>query len=956
MASSSSGMLLGATLLGAADSTVLNVNVGAYSSPVAALSGDIALGQNAVANSTGGPSDHAAVAVGFGAQAVGARTVAMGWAANASATDALAFGYYISASANGAVALGAGANASGTNSVALGFGSVANRGNAVSVGTTGSERQIINVAAGAQATDAVNVSQLLGVTAALGAGTSVNSTTGAVTAPSYNINGKTYNDVGSALAALSASSGTPNAVLYDNSNHTSVTLGGSGSTAMVALHNVAAGTAPTDAVNLSQLTAEDAKINANGTATAAALGGGSTYNTTTGAITNPAYNVGGTTYNNVGGALTNLDGRVSNAVTYDNSNHSSVTLGGSGSTTPVALHNVSAGALNASSTDAVNGSQLYTTNQQVAQNTTSISTINTALANTVNYDSSAHDKVTLGGASGTTLTNLKAGAVTASSTDALNGSQLYKNASSVAAALGGNTIVNADGTIGAPTYKIGSTSFNDVGDALTNLDGRTTSNTTAINSLSNSIINGTIGLVQQDPVSGDITVGQSTNGTHVDFAGTAGARELTGVAMGTTQTSAVNLSQLSPVVSALGGGATVNADGSISGPMYHVQGGSQTTVGAALDSLDDGLNSLQQGIATGSIGIVTQDPVSRTINVGGATDGLLINMAGTAGARVVTGVANGAVGKGSQDAVNGSQLYANANSMAAALGGGSTVNADGTVAPPSYAVGGTTFNNVGSALTNLDGRVTQNSSDIAGIQNTISNISGTLANAVQYDSSAHNSVTLGGANAPQVKLTNLQNADLSATSTDAVTGQQLYATNQQVADLSQAINNSMNTGDRYVAANTGNSPAVATGTSTVAVGGGGAQATAANSVALGEGSIADQANTVSVGTQDNQRRITNVAAGQAPTDAVNLGQMQAGLSSVARSAFGGVAAATALTMIPDVDAGKTIAVGVASANYKGYQATALGATARINDNVKIKLGMGIGPSNTTWGAGMAYQW
>jgi autotransporter adhesin len=948
-------MLLGATLLGAADSTVLNVNVGAYSSPVAALSGDIALGQNAVANSTGGPSDHAAVAVGFGAQAVGARTVAMGWAANASATDALAFGYYTSASANGAVALGAGANASGTNSVALGFGSVANRGNAVSVGTTGSERQIINVAAGAQATDAVNVSQLLGVTAALGAGTSVNSTTGAVTAPSYNINGKTYNDVGSALAALSASSGTPNAVLYDNSSHTSVTLGGSGSTAMVALHNVAAGTAPPDAVNLSQLTAEDAKINANGTATAAALGGGSTYNTTTGAITNPAYNVGGTTYNNVGGALTNLDGRVSNAVTYDNSNHSSVTLGGSGSTTPVALHNVSAGALNASSTDAVNGSQLYTTNQQVAQNTTSISTINTALANTVNYDSSAHDKVTLGGASGTTLTNLKAGAVTASSTDALNGSQLYKNASSVAAALGGNTIVNADGTIGAPTYKIGSTSFNDVGDALTNLDGRTTSNTTAINSLSNSIINGTIGLVQQDPVSGDITVGQSTNGTHVDFAGTAGARELTGVAMGTTQTSAVNLSQLSPVVSALGGGATVNADGSISGPMYHVQGGSQTTVGAALDSLDDGLNSLQQGIATGSIGIVTQDPVSRTINVGGATDGLLINMAGTAGARVVTGVANGAVGKGSQDAVNGSQLYANANSMAAALGGGSTVNADGTVAPPSYAVGGTTFNNVGSALTNLDGRVTQNSSDIAGIQNTISNISGTLANAVQYDSSAHNSVTLGGANAPQVKLTNLQNADLSATSTDAVTGQQLYATNQQVADLSQAINNSMNTGDRYVAANTGNSPAVATGTSTVAVGGG-AQATAANSVALGEGSIADQANTVSVGTQDNQRRITNVAAGQAPTDAVNLGQMQAGLSSVARSAFGGVAAATALTMIPDVDAGKTIAVGVASANYKGYQATALGATARINDNVKIKLGMGIGPSNTTWGAGMAYQW
>ena len=87
-----------------------------------------------------------------------------------------------------------------------------------------------------------------------------------------------------------------------------------------------------------------------------------------------------------------------------------------------------------------------------------------------------------------------------------------------------------------------------------------------------------------------------------------------------------------------------------------------------------------------------------------------------------------------------------------------------------------------------------------------------------------------------------------------------------------------------------------------------------------------------------------------------MGQLQSGLSSVARSAFGGVAAATALTMIPDVDAGKTVAVGVASANYKGYQATALGATGRINDNVKIRLGVGIGPSNTTCGAGVTYQW
>ena len=40
--------------------------------------------------------------------------------------------------------------------------------------------------------------------------------------------------------------------------------------------------------------------------------------------------------------------------------------------------------------------------------------------------------------------------------------------------------------------------------------------------------------------------------------------------------------------------------------------------------------------------------------------------------------------------------------------------------------------------------------------------------------------------------------------------------------------------------------------------------------------MADQANTVSVGSATQQRRVTNVAAGTAATDAANVGQMQAG--------------------------------------------------------------------------------
>ncbi|MDI7066622.1 hypothetical protein QMO17_35930, partial [Klebsiella pneumoniae] len=103
------------------------------------------------------------------------------------------------------------------------------------------------------------------------------------------------------------------------------------------------------------------------------------------------------------------------------------------------------------------------------------------------------------------------------------------------------------------------------------------------------------------------------------------------------------------VVAALGGGAQVNADGSIISPTYHMQGGTQTTVGGALDALDTNLSSLTAQINTGSIGMVTQDSTSRDLRVGASTDGLRISMAGTAGNRVVTGVAAGAVNASSSD-------------------------------------------------------------------------------------------------------------------------------------------------------------------------------------------------------------------------------------------------------------------------------------------------------------------
>ncbi|MFL9995692.1 YadA-like family protein [Paraburkholderia sediminicola] len=695
-------------------------------------------------------------------------------------------------------------------------------------------------------------------------------------------------------------------------------------------------------------------------------------------ITNVAAGAASTDAVNVGqlqqvGIKIDSSGYVTNTfVAYDDMTKGSATLGGASGTT---LKNVKAGEVSVSSSDAVNGSQLYTTNESVDKNTKDISTLKTAITNIdsgsiglVQQDATSQAITVASATAGRTVDftgtagtrQLKGVSAGADDTDAVNVAQMKDvdtRAQDGINGLNGDMASVKDGVNGLngdmASVKDGINGLNgemaSVKDGIDGING-------SITSITNQINNGELGLVQQDQTTRDLTVASDKDGAHVNFAGTEGSRELIGVAAGTTSNSAVNVGQLSPVVASLGGDAQVNADGSVTGPTYHVQGGTQNTVGGALDSLDNGLSTLQTQINNGSIGMVTQNQTSRDILVGAATDGLRVNMAGTAGNRVVTGVAAGAVNASSSDAVNGAQLHANAKSTADALGGGSTVNEDGTISMPTYNVGGTTVNGVGAAITNIDGRVTQNTSDIASLQTTVGTMSGSVANAVSYDSAAHNQVTLGGsASAPKVKLTNLQDGELSATSSDAVTGSQLWNTNQQVANLNQAVQNQQSTGSSSIATDTGGPAASATGSGSMAMGGG-AQASGDNSVALGAGSVADQANTVSVGSPGNERRITNVADGQGPTDAVNMRQFQQGIGSVARNAYSGVAAATALTMIPDVDPGKTIAVGVGTGNYKGYQAVSLGMSARITQNLKIKAGAGISSADTTYGVGAAYQW
>ncbi|KVQ04229.1 hypothetical protein WJ95_23115 [Burkholderia ubonensis] len=175
----------------------------------------------------------------------------------------------------------------------------------------------------------------------------------------------------------------------------------------------------------------------------------------------------------------------------------------------------------------------------------------------------------------------------------------------------------------------------------------------------------------------------------------------------------------------------------------------------------------------------------------------------------------------------------------------------------------------------------------------------------------------------------------------------------------------------------GGGGALASGDGSVALG---KNATAAgnNSVAIGSGSVATDPNTVSIGAPGSERRLTNVAPAINGTDAVNLNQVDGAVASgvsqansytdrriattnsaindVAKKAYSGIAAATALTMIPDVDLGKSIAVGVGGATFQGHAAAAIGMSARITENLKLKVGVGLSGAGNTYGGGVSYQW
>ncbi|MCE9760875.1 trimeric autotransporter adhesin SadA [Citrobacter portucalensis] len=136
--------------------------------------------------------------------------------------------------------------------------------------------------------------------------------------------------------------------------------------------------------------------------------------------------------------------------------------------------------------------------------------------------------------------------------------------------------------------------------------------------------------------------------------------------------------------------------------------------------------------------------------------------------RQITYVAKGDINSSSTDAVTGAQIYSLSQSVADRLGGGASVNSDGTVNAPLYEVGTGIYNNVGSALSALNTSITNTEASVAGLAD----------DALLWDDST--SAFSANHSGSDSKITNLAAGTLAADSTDAVNGSQLFDTNEKV--------------------------------------------------------------------------------------------------------------------------------------------------------------------------------
>ncbi|TCJ59002.1 hypothetical protein DXN13_06405 [Salmonella enterica subsp. enterica serovar Enteritidis] len=912
--------------------------------------GDRAIAMGASSSASGSYS----MAMGVYANSSGAKSVALGYKSVASGATSSALGYQATASGDDSAAFGNGAKAVGTNSVALGSGSIAQEDNSVAVGNSTTQRQITYVAKGdinSTSTDAVTGAQIYSLSQSvadrLGGGASVNSD-GTVNAPLYEVGTGIYNNVGSALSALNTSITNTeasvaglaeDALLWDDST-SAFSASHTGNASKIT--NLAAGTLAadsTDAVNGSQLFDTNEKVDQN---TADITANTDSINQNTADITANTDSINQNT-TDIAANTTSINQNTTDIATNTtniNSLSDSVTtltddalLWDAASGAFSAKHNgndskitnLAAGTLAADSTDAVNGSQLFDTNEKVDQNTADITTNTNSInqnttdiaTNTTNINNLSDSITTLtddallwDAASGTfsaqnttdiatnttninnlsdsittltddallwdaasgafsanhngsasKITNLAAGTLAADSTDAVNGSQLFATNENVSQ----NT---ADIT----------TNTNSINQNTTDI----ATNTTNINNLSDSITTLTDDALLWDAASGTFSASRSGSASKITnlAAGTLAADSTDAVngsqLYETNQRVDQNTSAIADINTSITNLSSDNLSWNETTSSFSASHGSSTTnkitnvaAGELSEESTDAVNGSQLFETNEKVDQNTTDIAANTTNI--TQNSTAIENLNTSVSDIntsITGLTDNALlwdeDIGAFSANHGGSTSKITNVAAGALSEDSTDAVNG------------------SQLYETNQKVDQNTSAIADINTSITNLG---TDALSWDdeegafSASHGT---SGTN----KITNVAAGEIASDSTDAVNGSQLYETNMLISQYSESISQlagdtsetyitENGTGVKYIRTNDNGlegQDAYATGNGATAVGYD-AVASGAGSLALGQNSSSSIEGSIALGSGSTSNRAitTGIRETSATSDGVVIG-------------------------------------------------------------------------------------
>ncbi len=853
--------------------------------------GATAIGYQAEANSA------AAIAMGWRARADGSHSVALGALAdvNASAAQGVALGREAKVGANAVNALALGqqatVSAGAANAVALGAGSVASTSNSVSVGSASLKRKIVNIADGevsSTSTDAVSGKQLHAVNNRLNGqsvalGENARVLGGRAIAIGYNALVPTNGGIDGIAVGTNARGGSSGwtggvaiggaatadydglALGYDAhvSANSAVALG-RGSTASVAntvsvgsdtikrkIVNVAdgaLGAASTDAVTGKQLFATNQNVTlATSTANTAKTTADAAQLEATAALDKANVVNGLVSQAAPNGAVRLGSENAGSIVDVRNSNGGTRTLSG-----------VAAGALHASSSEAVNGAQLNAVNDRVELHSVAIAVnrleigvnrdgldelreafdnFEPDLSGVVRYNAD-RSLVDLEGAG---VAGLAAGEISAGSREAINGSQLFATNERVGYlehqqryVMVGTDELSEAAQAGIFGVAVG-------GDAKARAEGATAVGSFASALGRNSVALGRGSYVAPDATNGfalgtrtnvesvggmaigadsDVMIGAdrsvalgsasvATEANTVSLGNDGLKRRVVNMARGTRDDNGTTLIQLREAVTALGGGATIDATGNVIAPRYSLSGGNFNNVGDALTSIDTKLVSHKGDLDTLDTRYKALVQNDRSIRYN--DDRSVVDFGGAR----LTGVANGHLEADSKDAVNGGQLLST-NQRVGELEQREQFIAIGTHDKSAPALAG-----------DLGLAVGGDSKAIAEGATALGNYSSALA---------INSIALGRG---------------SYVAAEAVEGFAFGSRSHALAEGAIAI---------------GAASRVEEG--------------ASHAVALGRSSIAAEANTVSLGNDNLKRRIVNVAQGIRANDATTVSQLRGALSAL----------------------------------------------------------------------------